>query len=483
MVGNHRGDADRKRIVTRALRPVAWCGATLAGAALLAVASALLTLASLGVFAKPSGAWTTEMAFAGVRTHVNVVGLVRLATLPGTAYLLDGRTIDTASGTLRFARDGNALRVTCAPCRVRHPDLASVPVQLHSVALEVVRSDDTLDAALVVDTLRVPLTARLRASSIDLAWQLPPTEFAALYRTLGEAVPEAAFARIEGTAQAHGALSLPSGRGDVRWSAQGLDVGGLGTEPLQYGSFRFACGQLNGGAQLAISGDGEQAWTAGDAMGPYLAAAVLAAEDQRFHVHAGYDEHAMASLLTDLDNGRPKRGASTITQQLARTLFTGGERTLVRKLRELLYAIEMERTLGKGRILELYLNTVDWGPGLCGARAAARTYFGKSPARLTAIEAAWLAGMLRNPHTAWEQQFAVRQPDRARATQVVMQMRDWPKRERERFAAQPLAFAPAARAKAGERSAQSAVARARNDATGDAAAALTAPTALHATRR
>ena len=101
----------------------------------------------------------------------------------------------------------------------------------------------------------------------------------------------------------------------------------------------------------------------------------------------------------------------------------------------------MERTLGKARILELYLNTVDWGPGLCGARAAARAYFGKPPARLAALEAAWLASVLRNPHAAWEQQFEARQPDRARATQVLMQMRDWPKRQRERFAAQPLAFA------------------------------------------
>jgi membrane peptidoglycan carboxypeptidase len=97
--------------------------------------------------------------------------------------------------------------------------------------------------------------------------------------------------------------------------------------------------------------------------------------------------------------------------------------------------------VGKARILELYLNTVDWGPGLCGARSAARAYFGKSPARLTALEAAWLASTLRNPHAAWDQQFLARQPDRARATQVLMQMRDWPKRQRERFAAQPLAFA------------------------------------------
>ena len=117
----------------------------------------------------------------------------------------------------------------------------------------------------------------------------------------------------------------------------------------------------------------------------------------------------------------------------------------MRKLRELLYAIAMEHTLGKARILELYLNTVDWGPGLCGARPAARAYFGKPPARLTALEAAWLAGVLRNPHAAWEQQFAARRPDHTRATQVLMQMRDWPRRQRERFAAQPLTFSMRAR--------------------------------------
>jgi membrane peptidoglycan carboxypeptidase len=115
----------------------------------------------------------------------------------------------------------------------------------------------------------------------------------------------------------------------------------------------------------------------------------------------------------------------------------------VRKLRELLYALEMERTLGKPRILELYLNTVDWGPGVCGVKAAARAYFGKPAARLTPIEAAWLAGVLRDPHVAWEQQFRAHRPDRSRATQVLMQMRDWPKRERQRWSAQALAFAPA----------------------------------------
>jgi hypothetical protein len=408
-------------------------------------ASLLLALASAGIFAARGGAWTSELRFAGATVRVNVPAVLRLATLPGVVHVLDGRAIGSRAGSLRLQRDGRALRVRCAPCRLQHADLSPAPVQVPSVELLVARHDDAIDGTLTIDHVMLTYTGRVTRDHIDIAWRLPPTEFAQLVRALGDALPESQFARLEGRVSAHGTLILPARALTIAgWSAEQLEVGGLGTEALQYGWFRFSCGGRDG-ARLTITGDGESPWLAADAMGPYLAAAVLAAEDQRFHQHAGYDAEAISEIVADLRNGRPTRGASTITQQLARTLFTGGERTAVRKLRELLYALEMERTLGKARILELYLNTVDWGPGLCGAKAAARAYFNRPPARLTALEAAWLAGVLRNPHAAWEQQFAARQPDRARATVVLMQMRDWPKRERRRFAQQPLAFASTAR--------------------------------------
>jgi membrane peptidoglycan carboxypeptidase len=107
----------------------------------------------------------------------------------------------------------------------------------------------------------------------------------------------------------------------------------------------------------------------------------------------------------------------------------------------------MERTLGKPRILELYLNTVDWGPGVCGARSAARTYFGKPPARLTALESAWLAASLRNPRRAYEREFLSGHADPARARSVLAQMRTVPARERARSARQSLVFASAPRLK------------------------------------
>ena len=171
-----------------------------------------------------------------------------------------------------------------------------------------------------------------------------------------------------------------------------------------------------------------------------LPAAVVAAEDQRFDCIRDTTTSNSRRCSPARPEG-PQRGASTLTQQLARTLFTGGEKTVARKLRELLYAIEMERTLGKPRILELYLNTVDWGPGLCGARAAARTYFRKRPDQLTPLEAAWLAGILRAPHVAHEQQFVGGTVDAERARWVLMQMRGMARSERERWRRKPLVLA------------------------------------------
>ena len=129
-----------------------------------------------------------------------------------------------------------------------------------------------------------------------------------------------------------------------------------------------------------------------------LARAVLAAEDQRFYEHPGYDLVEMnKALRSNQAEDATLRGASTLSQQVAKLLVTGGERSPVRKLRELLYAVEMEQTLGKARILQLYLSHAPWGATVCGVQAAAHTYFGKRADQLTAAQAVWLAAMLHNP--------------------------------------------------------------------------------------
>lgn len=119
-----------------------------------------------------------------------------------------------------------------------------------------------------------------------------------------------------------------------------------------------------------------------------------------------------------------ERGASTLSQQVAKLLVTGDERSPARKLRELLYAVEMERTLGKARILRLYLDHAPWGAhGLCGAEAAAAHYFGVRAHELTPGQSAWLAAMLHNPVKEAERWAATGQINLPRAQWVVLGLR------------------------------------------------------------
>ncbi|MBI3455312.1 MAG: monofunctional biosynthetic peptidoglycan transglycosylase [Candidatus Rokubacteria bacterium] len=143
------------------------------------------------------------------------------------------------------------------------------------------------------------------------------------------------------------------------------------------------------------------AWTPYGSVSPHLKRAVLVAEDINFFSHHGFELSEIKTALGEaLEEREPPRGASTITQQLAKNLWLSPSRNPLRKLREAILTWQLERSLGKRRILELYLNVVEFGPGIYGAEAASRRYFGKAAADLTEDEAAQLAASLPNP-TAW----------------------------------------------------------------------------------
>ena len=130
----------------------------------------------------------------------------------------------------------------------------------------------------------------------------------------------------------------------------------------------------------------------------HLVAAFVTAEDGTFFEHEGVDlEMVRRALAYDLERGSLARGASTITQQVAKNLFLSPERTLGRKLLEVVYAWRLEETLSKNRILELYLNLVQLGPGIRGVKAGAEAYFGKPVGELSTLEAAHLAALTPNP--------------------------------------------------------------------------------------
>jgi monofunctional glycosyltransferase len=133
---------------------------------------------------------------------------------------------------------------------------------------------------------------------------------------------------------------------------------------------------------------------------PHLQHVVVLAEDAQFWKHEGVDWEAMKLAAEhDWHERTMERGASSIAQQVAKNLYLSPSRNPVRKLRELILARRLDRTLGKSRVLELYLNIAEWGDGVFGAEAAARKWYGCSAAELTPAQAARLASALPNPFT------------------------------------------------------------------------------------
>lgn len=139
-------------------------------------------------------------------------------------------------------------------------------------------------------------------------------------------------------------------------------------------------------------------WVPLKSISPYLMKAVLISEDDKFWKHHGFDKEAIQKAFEkNLESGKFKLGGSTISQQLTKNLYLTPAKNPVRKLKEAIITWRLERTLSKRRILELYLNVVEWGEGIFGAEAASRRHFGKPASALTAEEAAKLAAALPNP--------------------------------------------------------------------------------------
>jgi monofunctional biosynthetic peptidoglycan transglycosylase len=141
-----------------------------------------------------------------------------------------------------------------------------------------------------------------------------------------------------------------------------------------------------------------QRWIPLSRISKSLVDAVIVAEDGAFYSHGGVDWFEVReSIEKNIDERRAARGASTITQQLAKNLFLSTSKDPIRKVKELIITLLLENALGKDRILEIYLNVIEWGRGIFGIEAAAQTYFGKSASALTFEEAIRLASVIPSP--------------------------------------------------------------------------------------
>ena len=139
-------------------------------------------------------------------------------------------------------------------------------------------------------------------------------------------------------------------------------------------------------------------WVHYDKVSPHLKRAIVAAEDAKFAEHEGFDWEAIEKALEkNRRKGKVVAGGSTISQQLAKNLFLSGDRSPWRKGQEALITVMIEKVMDKRRILEIYLNVIEWGDGVFGAEAAARHYYGTNAAALEAEQSARLAAMVPNP--------------------------------------------------------------------------------------
>ncbi len=139
-------------------------------------------------------------------------------------------------------------------------------------------------------------------------------------------------------------------------------------------------------------------WMPYEQISPNLKRAIIAAEDGKFLEHEGFDFEAIQNAYEkNLKKGRLVAGGSTISQQLAKNLFLSGKKTPWRKIEEAIITLMLENVMSKRRILEIYLNVIEWGNGIFGAEAAMRYYYGVSTSSVTAEQAAHLAAMVPNP--------------------------------------------------------------------------------------
>ncbi|MEO6362671.1 MAG: biosynthetic peptidoglycan transglycosylase [Caldimonas sp.] len=372
-----------KRIVRHALAALA------AFVVFLVAAAAILTGTAAFALRAAPGDWSHRVELGPVGATLSVPALARVATHPLGMRALAGRSLATRFGRVRIAAGDtpSTLVLVCSPCTADAPALAARPVRLPRVEVTVGRGEASeLLGTARVGAVHLRWMARLSGRGADVEADIADAALADIVAVFGSAVPESAQARIEGRGGAAMRIALPSGRYSVRPRLDGLAVSGLGTEVLAAATPTPACGRT------------PRARRSSAPYGTWLAKAVIAAEDQRFLEHPGYDVEEMAAAWsTEGPSASQRRGASTLSQQLAKLLYTGDERSLARKVRELLYAVELDRALGKARVLQLYLAVAPWGDGQCGGEAAALHYFGKHAAALAPAEAVWLAGLLRNP--------------------------------------------------------------------------------------
>ncbi len=347
----------------------------------------------------------------------NAGGIAR-GKAPGASAGKSTTLVGAASATLDAS--GAKLRVD-ANIRVQglvidHPALASNPVRDLDVA--VVGSAELDDQGLLtlhhgevaVDALRVVASGTLEQKSDHAAAAFSFEVPASSCQSMLESVPTALFptvhgTRVRGTFGATGRISFDSRALDALVLQYAFaDRCAFTDVPRDLSKERFSAAfvhtvyEPDGTLGERTTGPGTASWSDLDSISPFMEIAVMTTEDGAFLHHKGFNHGAIrGALIADLKAHKFIRGASTISMQLAKNVFLGREKTLSRKLEEVVLTDYLEQAFEKREILELYLNVIEFGPGLYGITDAAEHYFGRTPGELNLAESLFLASLLPAP--------------------------------------------------------------------------------------
>lgn len=313
-----------------------------------------------------------------------------------------------------------------------------------SISAEGTLTGNTFEGTVSTGRVQAQVSATLGGSGLAKGtFSLPLTPIADVYAVLADLAPEAHRAEMRGKVSAKGDFGLFPLVFHVEPAVEAFAVDGLVGAEYRIGAIEFTGRDEAKQPILIRSGEGSPGWMSLAEFGPMLPMAVVSAEDAGFYRHAGFDISGIKAAATDNERlGKIARGGSTLSQQLAKNLFLTPERTYARKIRELLYAVEMERELGKDRILELYLNVVEWGPNVRGGKAASEAYFLKQPAGLLPEEAAFLSSILRNPRGGWEKQYVGGRVQTSRLKWILDNMRGLSPEDRAAALGREVHFVP-----------------------------------------
>jgi len=364
----------------------------------------------------PTDAGDTTLAIDGGPVSLAVLGVTE-----GAAGFVDVAHA-TVTGRARAVLAGDATAVTfdgdwaARGLSIENARLASDPVRGIDFHVRA-RGALTAPADLRLDDLDVTLGAVHLTASGVLDQQ--PDHVAAAFRfevpsagcqSLLESVPTALLPVLQGTTMA----GTFGARGRFAFDTRALADLELGYDtddrcrvveippPLARerfkGPFSHRIYLPDGTVGSRTTGPGTSAWTALDQISPYVLVAVLTTEDGAFPHHHGYNHASIrASIIANLKARRFVRGASTITMQLAKNLFLSRDKTLARKVQEVVLTDYLEQAFSKDELMELYLNVIEFGPAVYGVAAAADHYFGRTPAELNLAESLFLSSLLPAP--------------------------------------------------------------------------------------